>query len=322
MNGVSADKAESSKWWDALDAFGNASVDRELEAAMQMARECRHPDAQWLGALFPPGVAVTRECMRTVLQEQGEDSRALFLLWSLGKRNKSLLRRAADAGYAPAQARMCGRDAGADVRFSLAQLAAQTGDRNGLFELGQCYRSGVGCAKDMANANELFRAAAESGFGLAQYVYGRSLGHFDWERFYWLGCAATRGLEQHRFCDEILRLLPLFEKGEHARVLHTVGSVIRTNINVGSRFVFREPYSEDKMVKLQQVVELSDGMLVRARRAVACWSVAGRRLGLAKDIRVMIAKMVWEEPWQWGKVGEKLGRLRTLANRFGKLLAL
>jgi hypothetical protein len=27
--------------------------------------------------------------------------------------------------------------------------------------------------------------------------------------------------------------------------------------------------------------------------------MAGRRLGVVKDVRVMIAKMLWEEAWRW-----------------------
>jgi hypothetical protein len=42
-------------------------------------------------------------------------------------------------------------------------------------------------------------------------------------------------------------------------------------------------------------------MLRRARDAVACWSIVGIRRGLVKDVRVMIAKMAWEEPWQWSE---------------------
>jgi hypothetical protein len=41
-------------------------------------------------------------------------------------------------------------------------------------------------------------------------------------------------------------------------------------------------------------------MLDHAKEAIGCWSMAGRRRGVVKDIRVMIAKMAWE-PWLWSK---------------------
>jgi hypothetical protein len=39
------DLAEQMKWWDALDAFAD---ELGVEKGLQMARECRHSDAQWL----------------------------------------------------------------------------------------------------------------------------------------------------------------------------------------------------------------------------------------------------------------------------------
>jgi hypothetical protein len=50
--------------------------------AVEMARECQHPDAMWLTALLPP--FVTRESfLCRVMRKQGDDPRALFLAWSL-----------------------------------------------------------------------------------------------------------------------------------------------------------------------------------------------------------------------------------------------
>jgi hypothetical protein len=51
------------------------------------------------------------------------------------------------------------------------------------------------------------------------------------------------------------------------------------------------------------VLALYDLMLSRARQAIQCWSMAGRRLAVAKDIQVLIAKMMWEEAWRWGEWG-------------------
>jgi hypothetical protein len=43
----SVDKAEQLKWWDAMDALYAVpgSKQNDVEAGLQMARECRHPDA-------------------------------------------------------------------------------------------------------------------------------------------------------------------------------------------------------------------------------------------------------------------------------------
>jgi hypothetical protein len=58
-------------------------------------------------------------------------------------------------------------------------------------------------------------------------------------------------------------------------------------------------------------MELHGAMLQRARRAIDCWSMAGRRLRVVRDMRVMIAKMAWEEVWRWG---EEKGEEQHLEN--------
>jgi hypothetical protein len=66
------------KWWDALDLLG-LRCEGDAEEGMRMARECQHPDAQWLVSLLPPDVAVTREQVLPVMMEQGDDPRALYI---------------------------------------------------------------------------------------------------------------------------------------------------------------------------------------------------------------------------------------------------
>jgi hypothetical protein len=75
------DLAEQIKWWDARDILPQRRV---VEDALQLARECRHPDAQWLASLFPAGVAVSPRDMMDTMLEQGDDPRALHILWKLG----------------------------------------------------------------------------------------------------------------------------------------------------------------------------------------------------------------------------------------------
>jgi hypothetical protein len=79
MNAEGVELAEQIKWWDALDELLVRTSDAHIEKGLQMARECRHPDAQWLAALFPAGTAVTMQRLYAVMLEQGEDARALCL---------------------------------------------------------------------------------------------------------------------------------------------------------------------------------------------------------------------------------------------------
>jgi hypothetical protein len=262
-------------------------------------------DAQWLAALFPVGVAVSRERMREAMLEQRDDPRAMFCVWQLGiqdEEEEKLLRRAAEMGHAPAQAQLsnwCSED---ENGFSWAQRAAAQGDRRGLYFLAFCYEHGEGCAQDKGRAMELYRTAAELGYSLAQDSYGLyAFGGLDWERYFWWGRAAARGFSGRRFCISVMSLLPTFEKGENSRILHTVGPVVKQGLDVTMCALFKQRFVSSELPKLLGVIELYEAMLERARSAVACWAIAGRRRGVVKDIRVMISKMAWEEAWRWGE---------------------
>jgi hypothetical protein len=105
----------------------------------------------------------------------------------------------------------------------------------------------------------------------------------------------------------------LFEKGEHARILHTVGPVLRANLDVARCTLFLLYKDRVTVERYQRVIALYDAMAERARAAMGCWSVIGRRVGLVKDVRVTIAKLLWEEAWRWSEdkkegAGERAGK--------------
>jgi hypothetical protein len=165
-----------------------------------------------------------------------------------------------------------------------------------LYELGHLLQHGICCDVDKERALQLFREAAELEYPMAQWAVGH--GERDWQRFDWWARAASGGISSP-LRDAVPRLLPLFGKGLLGRVLHTVAPTIRANIDPAKSAVLgrvMEPYGLWIFVR---VVELHQAMLGRARAAVHCWGVAARRLGMARDMRVLIAKTVWAEPWHW-----------------------
>jgi hypothetical protein len=108
-------------------------------------------------------------------------------------------------------------------------------------------------------------------------------------------------------CVSVCRCLAAFEKGARPRVLHTVAPVIRKHLVVDTDadtwLVFGDVTQEEIR---EPLLELDEAMLGRARLAIACWSVVGLRCGLVKDVRMLIAKTVWEEPWRWGRPDAQL----------------
>jgi hypothetical protein len=310
MNGGASivDRVEQIKWWDAADALIFDEMD--TEDAMQMARECQHPDAQWLAGLFPAGGdPVTREGVMQAMLERGEDPRAMyftFFLCRLGNdESLELLERAATKGYAPAQALLASHlhlRGDFETAEAWAEKAVAAGDRFGMQRLASFLSTeSDGRSVDEVRAIALFKESAALGESTSMYSYGKlAFGELDWERFYWWGRASFDGYENKLFLA-LIRLLPSFEQGENGRILHTGATVIEQLLDVESRFVRTCRVSESECEWLQRVVALHKELLGRAKVAIDCWSMAARRLGVVKDMRVMIAKMAWEEAWQWGE---------------------
>jgi hypothetical protein len=136
-----------------------------------------------------------------------------------------------------------------------------------------------------------------------------AFGERDWKRYQWRCRAAERGYGASSLHAAFVELLPSFENGECGRILHTVGPVVRSNLDVAKCASLGRTLDRDERRKLERGVALCAAMMGRARRAVDCWSMAGRRRGVVKDMRVMIAKMLWAEAWRWSEkeISEKVG---------------
>jgi TPR repeat protein len=212
-----------------------------------------------------------------------------------------LLERAAEMGYAPAQAHLAVYTS-KDVRFACIQKSAAQGYRRGILLLAHCRYYGQGCEVDKAKGLELYQRAAE--LGRAQYDYAMMrYDKRDWEFYYWMGRCLSAGRMPSigPFLDCALGLVRSFEKGSSGRILHTVGLLLRVHFDSDKSRVFNFDLDDSETQELLRIVELHGEMLGCARAAIACWSMAGRRCGVAKDIRVMIAKMAWEEAWRWDR---------------------
>ncbi len=304
-----ANKAELIKWWDALESICWS----DFEEALAMARECRHPDAQWLASLFPVCIAVrrTRKRVLEVLAAQGEDGRALFLAWIFGA---DTLNRAAQLSYPPAQTHYGRRKSTNDpfCAFAWWQEAASQGDRAAMKLLGDCYYNGRGCKpkrRHIPMAIALYKEAAELGYIHAQKSYGTvAFGAHDWERYYWWAKALqrleARGFKNYDFVEGLCELLLSFENGECGRIVFAVAPTLRVCLGDNEESMFEVTYRPTQIEKLRRVIKWYEVILDRARRAMDCWSVVGRRLHLARDVRAVIAKIAWEEAWQWGEKRE------------------
>jgi hypothetical protein len=161
--------------------------DETIDEWLDEVRACRHPDAQYLASLFPPGASTAKVDMVRVLDAQGDDARAVFLSGRLTFSGTKWAR-AAELGSAEAQAMCAGfslHHNGAEA-FRWAQKSASQGCPLGLMRLRDCYTDGAGCEKDAARGMACWKAAAELGLSSAHYHVGhRGFREGDWERYVW-----------------------------------------------------------------------------------------------------------------------------------------
>lgn len=118
----------------------------------------------------------SREKIRTLAAEK--DNPLAWYLLAVEKNDRKLLRRAAKGGNVQAQNALgailiqetMGRDnipsniieSACKEGFVLFSKAAEQGDPNGFINLGMCYQQGFGCEKDMEEAFNCFKSAAEA----------------------------------------------------------------------------------------------------------------------------------------------------------------
>jgi hypothetical protein len=313
MNAKGVDMVEQIEWWDALDVLSGRRHN-DVEKGLQMARVCLHPDAQWFSSMFPAGVAVTTQVMAEVMRSHADDPRAMYLSVRLSEKSDAsdegerraedtaVLSRSARMGYARAQAHMCWMVSGTEA-LSWAQRAAANGDREGMFQLASRHHyGGIGCDWNFKKAMVLYGEAARCGHVEAMETYGRlAFDEMSWERYWWQGRAAMKGFRELQFCDAVVPLFKSFEEGENARILHTVGPVLKAIDGLVGNADSALRSAAVLVRPVRHIIEMYEAMTERARRAIARWALVGRRCGLVKDVRVMVSKMAWEEAWRWNK---------------------
>jgi hypothetical protein len=276
----------------------------DVAEGVRLARNCSHPDAQWLVSLFPTDAVVGAAEMERAMHVCGDDPRALYILSSLTLSNSQpMLLVAAEMGYAPAQADWADHLASPDS-LQWAQRAAANGDRHGLFLLGWWLLDGRhGAEKDEVAGLALLREAAALGEDSALWRLGepstvRAIGNGT-------DCGVSRPRGGNGFAitnlllaaRELLSSLPV----QSGRVLFELGSAFRGVVSVASCSVFEIHAAPKSAHAAQRCIEMHDRWCSEARSAIRCWLLLSRRLGVAKDLRRVISQMLWDQRAEWSK---------------------
>ncbi len=242
------------KWLDVRDTLlGYNERKQDITAAFALARDCKHPDALWLTSIFEGKEVSTKERAREVFLLNQHDALALCFAWWLSDghwNDLSLLRRAGEMGNSFACSTLCGKvwEENKEEAFRLAHLAALQHERDGFNELGDCFRSGIGCEIDLNLAKQNYLIAAELGRVFSAANYGYLLGESDPVCWFWLGRAALRdfhGSFLRSFAKQVERF---FSGSGNASVVFLIGRALKRNIDMKTKQIFGARFNFDSLI--------------------------------------------------------------------------
>jgi|JI10StandDraft_1071094.scaffolds.fasta_scaffold35618_7 hypothetical protein len=124
---------------------------------------------------------------------------------------------------------------------------------------------------------------------------GRSLDERDPQRWRWLSRAAVRG-DFWEFLDCFPEQVEKFNSGSvSAAVMFAIGKALHRNVNSKTRTIFNTDfYLRVYIGPVQQAIAFYEMLVIACRLAVDTWTKIGIRLGVVKDIRKMVSKLLWK----------------------------
>jgi hypothetical protein len=285
------------EWYKIRDiCFGLNGAARNIPSALRMASACQHPDARWLTeACAGKDVNETEDAKRVFSSLGQNDARALCFAWLLGDREDlTPLRRSAELGFAFAQALLAVNSKG-EEKFKFAQLAAAQGERNGFCQLGGFFGSIEGCEKSLDKAKENFLRASELGDILSMLELGWLLKESDPQRWRWWGRAAALG-SSWNFLASFAKQVQLFNRGSgSAAAMFAIGRAVQGHVNEQARTIFNHGRNFDSLIgPAKQAIAFYEAQIKATKDAMHAWTQVGIKLKVVKDVRKLIAKLIWD----------------------------
>ncbi len=286
------------KWLDVRDTLLGK---QNITAALALARDCKHPDAEWLTSIFEGKDVSTKEGAREMFLSFENDARALCFAWHLKDArvyDLTLLRLASEMGNAFACSTLCEQvwRANGEEAFRMARYAASLYERDGFYQLGFCFYSGIGCEQDLNLAKENFLIAAELGDAGAADYYGMMLNESDPARWLWWGRAAVGGLPYSCLDNFWSEVKNFFSGSGNATVVFLIGLALKGSIDMEKKEIFGEYCSDIGLAN--QAVSFYYYQVKASRLAVDTWSLISTRMHLIRDMRIYIGKLIWDAKFE------------------------
>lgn len=273
------------EWYKIRDLFcGENYVGQDIEKALALAKNCKHPDAVWLSNVMKNVNLSTVNWLDHFMSLDQTDARTFYFAWHCQPSLAGLLKRSADMGYAFAQAKY-------QLHFAkdktYAEAACKQGERDGFHALARYYA----LQNDMTE-NYWFavRKAADLGYIDDIACVGDGFAQLNQEReaIIWYGKAAlVLKFALLNYCRKIFATTTTANK-------YLLGKYAKLLIKKRDTRVWSTNSEKEKWKCAKQASTFYDQQVTASRNAVQAWSICAKRLNIIKDMRVFIAKLVWK----------------------------
>ncbi len=295
------EQREAIKWFHARRVFFNK---RSFSDGLELARQSEHTDSRFLVSFFPNAAPATSEEVLAVFMGRQDDPRCLCWagVFLKGETEEQLYRRSAEGGYAWGQV-LWARYLFTAEMLGVVEKAVAQGEPDALRQRAQCAWEGkdawggnVG-GEDKQRAQELWRQGAELGDSQCQLSYGnrccaeKSLAGLEWMR---RAAVQDDGEAVLVLADAALSQWANLISG---RVLFEIGSAVAAMRN-GNSWKW---LNQDRQAACERAASFCMRCNGEAKRAVLCWLWLARAENLMKDVRLLIANLIWKERAAWSE---------------------
>lgn len=278
------------EWYKIRDMFfGHNFVRQDIQKALELARVCTHPDAEWLVAVCTEAhVTNADEAVKAFQLLSQTDARACAFAATMDSFNGMLwMERSATFGFAYAKAQMCIRSQTRKQSFEYAYSAVLQHERDGFFELGKHWLYGNGCEKNLTIAKELFSVAADLGHIFSVYRYCSLLDDNDLEKWQLLSNATLNG-SMLDFSKNFSKQVDLWKENKRSdAIMFVIGRTLH-RLRLDNRDT-----EETLTMNAERAIDFYKEQIKASQQAVHAWTQVGRRLRVCRDIRKVIGQLIW-----------------------------
>ncbi len=274
-----------------------------VAAAFYLTQQCEHEDARFLVSLFSRPPSSWREVTEIFCKlAQSGDPRGMCWasMSSITPKDdgEEWLLRSAQSGVPWAMSEMaCYRE----FNEEWMEKAAALGEPDALASLARGHWKGEnGCPLNRKRARLLWREAAELGDAAHQFEYASVCLETDLlERLKWYRRSAIQGniAAIRYFIGIVAGQMSLYNQGCSGGALCEIGAAfVSAQLSPSWR---HEASMSSNEKSANMAIQLYESWCAKAHRAVLCWVWLAKELGVAKDIRLLIADLIWDQRSAW-----------------------